>query len=457
MAPRRILFVDDSEDLREWCAVILRSAGYEVVVAEDGQAALAEIAAHRPALIITDVSMPRMDGFELLVRLRSDLAPPLPPIIVCSGFDQAEEQARALGASCFLAKPTEPAVLLQVVSSLLDGATAVGPLVAAQWNVAHEVRARAAAAAARLSATLAAAGVDVEERLARFVQVVADYLDVAPALIAVADEGRVRIAAASSGSPIPAGITLTGDLLYSTGVLAAGASLILPDARGLGLAADPRARSLGFVVAVPLAFEGTPIGALSLVGPTPRPFCADDLSTLEAIGGRASHELDHGPRASEHVGLWPPELFDRAVANELSILHRERGGFDFVLVDVDDQPLDPQQLRALVARAGSRFAVSRCGERALALFKRDPDASVATRVIADTISVLFSDGHARAAGWVSVVDERLPAVSRNVVRQLASSALDDARRAPGRPIARLTLAAGDASPPVTRCDAGAGA
>src|SRR5947209_3793876 len=109
-----VLAVDDSEDLRDFYEMALSSAGYSVVLATDGQQALEMARELRPDVIVTDVSMPVMDGLELLVRLRSDMAPPLPPIIVCSGFDMTESTAMRLGAFGFLRKPFESDDLLAV-------------------------------------------------------------------------------------------------------------------------------------------------------------------------------------------------------------------------------------------------------------------------------------------------------------------------------------------------------
>src|SRR6202011_987115 len=89
----RILVVDDSEDLRDFYQLELELAGYSVIVAANGRQGLEQARATRPDVVIADVSMPEMDGLEMLRHLRSDLAPPLPPVIVCSGFDMTENTA----------------------------------------------------------------------------------------------------------------------------------------------------------------------------------------------------------------------------------------------------------------------------------------------------------------------------------------------------------------------------
>src|SRR5579862_6081237 len=111
--PDTVLVVDDSEELRTFVTALLEDAGFLVEQASDGVEALERARQRRPDLILLDVVMPRMDGLDLLLRLRSDLAPPIPPVILCSGFDLTEEEALRRGAKRFLRKPIAPADLLQ--------------------------------------------------------------------------------------------------------------------------------------------------------------------------------------------------------------------------------------------------------------------------------------------------------------------------------------------------------
>src|SRR5262245_26796283 len=94
----RILVVDDSEDIRDSFCLVLEEDGYEVLTASSGQEAIDKTRASRPDLILLDLVMPGMDGLEVLTRLRSDLAAPIPPTILCSGFDLTEEEALRRGA-----------------------------------------------------------------------------------------------------------------------------------------------------------------------------------------------------------------------------------------------------------------------------------------------------------------------------------------------------------------------
>src|SRR5215468_3826395 len=113
--PALILVIDDSDDIGEMFRLVLESAGFRVRVAADGREGLAAVREERPDLVITDIMMPGMNGFDFLIHLRSDFPPPLPPAIVCSGFDATGEEAIRLGAVRFVAKPIESAALVEIV------------------------------------------------------------------------------------------------------------------------------------------------------------------------------------------------------------------------------------------------------------------------------------------------------------------------------------------------------
>src|SRR6188768_4055830 len=103
--PKTILVVDDSEEIRELFSALLEGAGFVVECSDSAEAAFARVRAARPDLMVLDVVLPGMDGLELLLKLRSDLAPPIPPVILCSGFELAESEALRRGAVRFLRKP----------------------------------------------------------------------------------------------------------------------------------------------------------------------------------------------------------------------------------------------------------------------------------------------------------------------------------------------------------------
>jgi CheY-like chemotaxis protein len=80
----KALIVDDETDKRLLLAFALENEGYEVFTAEDGVVGLAAVEAHQPDLVVTDVMMPRMDGFEMMRRLRSNPQTRFIPVIIQS-------------------------------------------------------------------------------------------------------------------------------------------------------------------------------------------------------------------------------------------------------------------------------------------------------------------------------------------------------------------------------------
>ena len=117
---RRILVVEDEESMRELLRLHLTSAGYLVEVAEDAIAAGYSVLKSPPDLIVCDVAMPHMDGFELVSALRAD--PNVPkklPVIFLTADPEGEGIARALAPGEFLEKPIRLEVLLAAVSRYL--------------------------------------------------------------------------------------------------------------------------------------------------------------------------------------------------------------------------------------------------------------------------------------------------------------------------------------------------
>jgi two-component system, cell cycle response regulator DivK len=122
MEPHKlILIVEDNEDARFVFSAILNYDGYRIVEAEDGSEGVACALKHLPDLIITDIDMPVMDGFEAARQIRADRHTALIPIIVITGrsFTFAQQtEAEALFDGCF-AKPIQPSRVLAEVNRLI--------------------------------------------------------------------------------------------------------------------------------------------------------------------------------------------------------------------------------------------------------------------------------------------------------------------------------------------------
>lgn len=119
MQPSQILVADDDPTSRAAVAAILRDEGYDVVLARDGREAVDLFFELRPALVLTDLQMPRLTGIDVLERVRAD-APDTPVVIFTAhSSEDAARQARLLGAQGYLNKPIEVDDLLGWVRSLL--------------------------------------------------------------------------------------------------------------------------------------------------------------------------------------------------------------------------------------------------------------------------------------------------------------------------------------------------
>jgi two-component system cell cycle response regulator DivK len=111
---RRILVVEDHVDNQQILRDLLTSAGYEVIEAENGEQALAAAAAERPDLILMDIQLPLVDGYEATRRIKADPALRAIPVIVVTSYALSgdEAKAREAGSDAYLTKPFSPRALL---------------------------------------------------------------------------------------------------------------------------------------------------------------------------------------------------------------------------------------------------------------------------------------------------------------------------------------------------------
>jgi two-component system chemotaxis response regulator CheY len=117
----RVLIVDDDPAMRMLCSINLQLEGLVVLEAENGRRGLAQARSERPDLVLTDVSMPTFDGFQLAEALRRDDRTREIPLIFLSGESTAANRARArkLGALAYVTKPFDPPTLTSVVADAL--------------------------------------------------------------------------------------------------------------------------------------------------------------------------------------------------------------------------------------------------------------------------------------------------------------------------------------------------
>jgi two-component system cell cycle response regulator DivK len=119
---KRILVVEDQEDNRQIIRDMLSATDYEITEAENGEEALAEVARQRPDLILMDIQMPVMDGYEATRRIKADPALRAIPIIAITSYALSgdEQKAREAGCDDYVPKPYSPRQLLAKIRQYLS-------------------------------------------------------------------------------------------------------------------------------------------------------------------------------------------------------------------------------------------------------------------------------------------------------------------------------------------------
>jgi CheY-like chemotaxis protein len=116
-----ILIVEDDESIRDLLRLHLAAAGYEVRVAEDAIAAGYMVLRSPPDLIITDINMPHMDGFEFIAALKADRSLPKIPVIFLTSMEDGDLRGKELGAVGYITKPVRADRLLSLVAQHVPG------------------------------------------------------------------------------------------------------------------------------------------------------------------------------------------------------------------------------------------------------------------------------------------------------------------------------------------------
>ena len=118
---RRILVIEDQDDLRGVLRDLFTNSGYTVIEAVDGAAGVASAKSDRPDIILMDIQMPVIDGYEATRQIKADPNLTSIPIVAVSSFAMKgdEEKARAAGCDDYVTKPYSPVQLLRMVRSYL--------------------------------------------------------------------------------------------------------------------------------------------------------------------------------------------------------------------------------------------------------------------------------------------------------------------------------------------------
>jgi DNA-binding response OmpR family regulator len=126
MSKPRILIIDDDHTILEMLRIALNRADFEALPATDGDIGLRLFRDEQPDLVIVDVAMPGMDGYDVVERIRAGEPPEQPtPIIMLTAHNQPvmRDYASELGADLYLAKPIAPKELVDHIRKLLPGMT----------------------------------------------------------------------------------------------------------------------------------------------------------------------------------------------------------------------------------------------------------------------------------------------------------------------------------------------
>jgi CheY-like chemotaxis protein len=117
----RILVVEDDQSMRELLRLHLSSAGYDVSTAADAIDAGYKVLKSPPDLIVSDVNMPHMDGFEFIAALKADRTVPDIPVIFLTSVEDGQQRGKELGAVGYLTKPVRADRLLALIAQHLPG------------------------------------------------------------------------------------------------------------------------------------------------------------------------------------------------------------------------------------------------------------------------------------------------------------------------------------------------
>lgn len=120
-AKLRVLVVEDDVRIQKMLLAILQSEQYDVETVSDGRAAMSSIYEERPDLVILDLMLPGLDGWQVMAQLRSDASLSGLPVLVLSAVHDLARESQRIGASDFLRKPFGVDVLLNKVERLTQG------------------------------------------------------------------------------------------------------------------------------------------------------------------------------------------------------------------------------------------------------------------------------------------------------------------------------------------------
>lgn len=121
MEQRKILIVEDEESLLKLESILLTTRGYNVTGVSDGLTALREVEENRPDLVLLDIMMPGIDGFEVCRRLKENTKTKSIPVVMLTAKKSSADQARGVevGADAYVTKPFKSGRIIEIIEGLL--------------------------------------------------------------------------------------------------------------------------------------------------------------------------------------------------------------------------------------------------------------------------------------------------------------------------------------------------
>lgn len=120
MEKKKILIVEDEESLLKLESILLMSHGYDVTGVQNGRAALEQLAADKPDLVILDIMLPEIDGFEVCRRIKENPETRDIPVVMLTAKKSSQDYDKgiAVGASAYITKPFKSAKIMEVIQGI---------------------------------------------------------------------------------------------------------------------------------------------------------------------------------------------------------------------------------------------------------------------------------------------------------------------------------------------------
>jgi len=431
---KKVLVVDDSEDLREFVALAIEMLGYDVVTAEDPQRGLEVLRSQAIDAVVTDIMMHGGPaGLDLITQVCSDFAPPVPPVIACSGFPHFESEALRRGAWAFLAKPFTIEHLQEAVEGALAGRSAAPDLVKREAAQAKKLRTRAAGEAEAFFRDLRGSHPMFTERAGWAVKWASAYLGVGHTVLLAPVDGSLRVAASNDETVLPVGAKMDDRLPFCRDVLETASSIVLPDAASFAnVPAKAKALPLRAFAAVPLTWNnGVAFGVLCVFNDRPGGLEAEDLAILELLGQRASAAVrgESVVPFFDSASVLTEETFAELFGIELRRARRCSTFIELAAVIVCRRRRDTAWVEAISRiTAGRRRGLAALGRDGMGIYAAAQDRFVAAREIAASLADLRGLLGIRGAGVVALAGGEVPAFGEQALLSVANVLASRARR-----------------------------